>query len=86
MTKINDGGSAFPRSPIGEDCNNPYGYQDGLTKRDWFAGKALTALLGNDLMLSRIVNAKGGLAADHSDVAHICYEIADAMIAARGDA
>lgn len=39
MSEINDGGQAFPIS----DASGPLQY--GLTIRDWFAGKALTALI-----------------------------------------
>lgn len=74
--RINDGGAAFPL-PIGYNPNNGnqvVAEQYGMTLRDYFAGKALA----------------GYFAAPHTphrcecyDVATYCYQMADAMIAAR---
>jgi hypothetical protein len=59
---INDGGPAFP-TPAGIQHN------DGMTLRDYFAGKAIEALIVRGWGLE---NASGK-----------AYEIADAMLKAR---
>lgn len=69
--KIKDGGPAFPRAPLGEDCAHPYGQQDGMSLRDWFAGQALAGLLSE------------GEYVDERPVAFRAYVYADAMLAAR---
>lgn len=61
---INDGGPAFPRSAT-DHCHS----QEGMTIRDYFAGKAIEAL---------IVRGWGLEAASGK-----AYEIADAMLKAR---
>lgn len=69
MSKINDGGPAFP--------NNGWIAQSGMSLRDWFAGQALQALVcrdGDDSAYGHnMVKARPQLA----------YEYADAMLAAR---
>ena len=86
MSKINDGGLAFPgirieqvgtvadfgftddESPTYGEINHP-----GMTLRDWFAGQALSGLLG-------------GVPVSHLSFKNIgseAYAYADAMIAAR---
>lgn len=71
MTQKN-GGPAFPRAPLGEDCNKPWGHQDGMSLSDWFAGQALAGIMTapDDLKSA-------------SDAAQIAYRIADAMLEAR---
>jgi len=61
---INDGGPAFPRSAT-DHCHS----QEGMTLRDYFAGKAIEAL---------IVRGWGLEAASGK-----AYEIADEMIKAK---
>lgn len=59
---IEDGGTAFPT----------YGYSQGMTLRDWFAGQSLAGLraqLGSD---------------DTYDLGMIAYKDADNMLKARG--
>lgn len=68
MTKINDGGSAFPFGG-GSDGPNP-----GMSLRDWFAGQAMAGWLAS------FGPDEGYRAAGISTFA---YEIADAMLAAR---
>ncbi len=58
----NDGGSAFPSPGVG---------QYGMSLRDWFAGQALTDLVGSTVGVQVPVVVKAA------------YEIADAMIAER---
>ena len=75
MTKINDGGPAFPIkiTPIGEVYTNVY---SGLTKREWFAGQALKGFLS--------AMAQEGLISpedlDKDWIAGVCFKYADAMI------
>jgi hypothetical protein len=98
MTKINDGGAAFPRGPIGEDCDKPYGHQKGMTLRDWFAGQALPQAVEDygqpEHMKSTGQRRDRGnpvlpyATAEMSReqiIALQAYRYADAMIAARGD-
>ena len=61
---INDGGPAFPRSAT-DHCHS----QEGMTLRDYFAGKAIEALIVRGCGLE----AASGKA----------YEIADEMIKAK---
>jgi hypothetical protein len=77
---IDDGGSAFPiNSPSGTPERMPL--RDGMSLRDWFAGKALSGFAGklseNDRenLADRI---KGG-----AIEARAAYALADAMLAAR---
>ena len=66
MSKVNDGGSAFPsHGTMGEVV------QEGMTLRDWFAGQALMGYLANP--------APGAVI--ESQMVKICYIMADAMIA-----
>ena len=70
MSTPNDGGAAFPWSPL-------LGY-GGMSLRDYFAGQVLSGMMANsdlpDLM-------KVGWVAD--TWCGVCYVIADAMLKAR---
>lgn len=67
-TKIDDGGPAFPLQEHGDSRSVP-----GMTLRDWFAGQALQG------QAHRLASPW-----EHRDIlAKDCYDIADAMIAAR---
>jgi hypothetical protein len=57
MTKRN-GGPAFPRAPIGEDCNRPYGHQDGMTLREYAAIKLRVPNSGTDWLDDMIREAR----------------------------
>jgi len=57
---------AFPYSRLGSDA-------DGMTLRDYFAAKAMHALLTRDLTLFY----------DPTSCAGVAYDIADAMLKAR---
>jgi len=76
MSKEQDGGPAFP-SPMQDDrdchARNESGY-GGLSIRDWFAGRALPALINHNITASDL-NA--------SNAARHCYAYADAMLKAR---
>jgi len=82
MSKIEDGGAAFP---IDSYMLNPNATQkeikeaQGMTLRDYFAAAALQGLLAHVI---GVTNAK-----NEHDYAKRCYQYADAMIKARkGDA
>ena len=75
MSKINNGGPAFP-IPLNE--GQPYqGHSpcDGMTLRDYFAAKAMQGLLANQDW-----NLTG------EQAAYEAYQTADAMLRARGEA
>lgn len=82
---INDGGPAFPR-PASEytrngscpDGNDPICEQDGLSARDYFAAAALSGVL--------MARATTGAEMLQESIAEECYELADAMLAARARA
>ena len=46
MSKINDGGPAFPGGD-GELAGNPTYYAPGMTLRDYFAAKAMAAIVNS---------------------------------------
>jgi len=81
---INNGGSAFPVIPPTEMCGdrtfNASGYpypEAGMSLRDWFAGQALAGWLAS-------------FGPDDGDpvamgVARLAFELADAMLKARGE-
>ena len=78
MSKINNGGPAFP-IPLNE--GQPYqGHSpcNGMTLRDYFAAKAMQGLC-----VGRSHTQLKGHAKASADAA---YEIADAMLRARGEA
>jgi len=68
VSKQNDGGQAFPSPGEGE-----YLPETGMSLRDYFAGKALTAMDVGYVISDRVVAA----------VAKNAYRIADAMLKAR---
>ena len=73
--QINDGGPAFPVP----DTYHPNGQVEygkpGMTLRDWFAGQALVGLLSGPA-------EEGAPTPDRKAV--VAYQIADAMLKARG--
>lgn len=66
MDKINDGGPAFPTSNA---------QAEGMTLRDYFAAKAMGALVGTEMFTE-------GQLMDHEVAGH-AYAMADAMLKAR---
>lgn len=80
MTRLNDGGPAFPvmHNIDGNLVPSPRVEYMGMSLRDWFAGMALQGLLARGVSN---VNLNGRSAISVTDAA---YEIADAMILARG--
>lgn len=70
MSKRDNGGYAFPR-----DGRSPFGPQDGMTLRDWFAGQALAGLSANSAVSLGLYPT--------DEFASNCFAIADAMLEAR---
>jgi hypothetical protein len=69
---FDDGGPAFPTNHLSSD--------NGMTLRDWFAGKAIALwnIDGKDLSQLEVGNKP-----NHELVAEFCYSLADAMIKER---
>jgi hypothetical protein len=81
MSKINDGGPAFPR-PDDRDPVTGQGWRegsDGMTLRDWFAGQALAGMMANETTPFSSDHAE----CEPSQIAAAVYEIADAMLQQR---
>lgn len=91
MSEIKDGGAAFPRGEIHDDFARPGAAacrhlhaEEGMTLRDYFAAQAMSGVCHmiatgrHELGLIRPNGAAG--------IAHTAYELADAMIRARGEA
>lgn len=83
MSKIDNGGSAFPLHIPGGDTRYDYTH-DGMTLRDWFAGQALGAIVST--FLAETIRAGKMDMATADTVAPSAYEFADAMLAARKEA
>lgn len=82
MSRIDDGGPAFPR-PMSHDGNGSraeaFSAHEGMSLRDWFAGQALAGMLADPDV---------GCTPEHAHkfvgvVAIEAYQMADAMLAAR---
>ena len=69
----NDGGPAFPTGNERQTGSNSYHYE-GMTLRDYFAAHAMNGTL-----------APGEKFHHKKSFAEWCYQMADAMIAARGE-
>jgi hypothetical protein len=74
MTKIDDGGPAFPHG------NPTHGGHPGMTLRDWFTGQALNGILSNPALCD---GSEGSLEEVADGFAKTAEAIADAMIARR---
>ncbi len=95
MSKINDGGPAFPAKvsvnrESGELQPHQFGNDDfctvGLSLRDYFAAKAMQARLSDyESCKSLIVDSTKHGISMAENVAMQAYDMADAMLAARGE-
>jgi hypothetical protein len=79
MSTPNDGGPAFPVIETPEF----YAKHQGMTLRDWFAGKVMSGRCANATLLSNFENE--GLPGERlpAVLAKQAYMIADAMLEAR---
>ncbi len=83
MSEHKDGGAAFPiperkeRDPFLEPDNS----LDGMSLRDWFAGRAINLFSLTDAKADELV--EGTMLPRHDIAAKFCYNLADAMIAER---
>jgi hypothetical protein len=92
----NDGGPAFPRAQQeDQDANVLVWAEPGMTLRDYFAAKALAGTLADHTIevfqegeTEEIEAAEKLGQAHHTthSLAEFCYEMADAMLKARGGA
>lgn len=76
---LKDGGPAFAAAT--GDPNNGAEWQEGMSLRDWLAGRALTGMIS-----TAAAPCVFGLSGAEEVAAKAAYRIADAMIAARGEA
>lgn len=77
----NDGGPAFPFLPT----QDRHGDTKGMSLRDWMAGQALSSLLSDSKTLIAVKELADEQSTTESDVtAAWAYELADAMLKARG--
>lgn len=86
MSARTDGGAAFPEQVVHSDAHgwmpaSTFSGSEGLSKRDVFACAVLGGLGGISNELAQVAKNRGCLFSDI--VAGYCYEIADAMLAAR---
>lgn len=77
MTKINNGGPAFPVPLNPGESYQSHALCDGMTLRDYFAAKALAAVW-------RDIPDDADRAQALIELGVHAYEMADAMLAARG--
>lgn len=87
MSAHNDGGPEFPgKLPIYGEVADEFAYFGGMTLRDYFAAKAMQGFL------AEAANPRFGSSAEPPNAAHWpgfasdAYALADAMLAARGEA
>lgn len=78
MTKTNDGGPAFPvhggHHPDDDPRNQILG--GGMSLRDWFAGQIAGGMAA--------FSGTAGVSYGPNDIAGRAYQVADAMLVARG--
>lgn len=86
MDQKNNGGPAFPEQIAVTPTGDTYSGHEGMTMRDYFAAKALSAVINMNYPMSDI----GYVMRDGKNIGEnyaICaYELADAMLAARSAA
>lgn len=81
MSNLKDGGPAFPIPMNPGETYKSHAVCDGMTLRDYFAAKAMQALLSRD--------NTSAFGTDHQENNKVCanvsYILADAMLEARGE-
>jgi hypothetical protein len=93
-TPVNDGGPAFPQTPILNQNNEVvtsgmyFAEGPGMSIRDWLAGQALAGVASmpafHSFIVEKQIKRPGREAATVGEcVAYYCYDLADAMIRAR---
>lgn len=79
---IDDGGAAFPSHEAADSDYRNRISGGGMSLRDYFAAKAMQAIVGNHEAMKEISNKKEGKAIK-SIVAEQCYALSDAMLEQR---
>lgn len=80
MSKIDDGGAAFPEAIAIGPAGDVYPGMPGMSRRDYFAAAALTGVIASAQNLGTLSREERR---PHFDLmATIIFEIADALIAA----
>ena len=75
MNHSNDGGPAFAAAAFERNSSGRLAHQSGMSLRDYFASKAMHALLSQSLGTSANINI--------NDLAKYAYKTADAMLHVR---
>ena len=88
MSKINDGGPAFPVIPPDSDGYKNWPADIGLTKREWFAGQAFAGILASCSKDIFVGSGSGQLTKKEVDdginsLIASTFELADKMLAER---
>lgn len=82
---MSNGGSAFPVPPASIVNEQIHYAEEGMTLRDYFAAKAMQSLLSNAVASACIARDSNQSGRNFNDeVAVVSWEMADAMIKARG--
>ena len=76
MSKIKDGGPAFPRNILDHGHGVTTTHESGMTLRDYFAAKAMQGFIA-------YATHKGIYAPPDEELAMVSYQLADAMLAIR---
>jgi hypothetical protein len=84
MSDINTGGPAFPTESAQQTGTHTWHYE-GMTLRDYFAAKAMQAFI-SAYPCQAIDSEDGGTPVDPQSIAGDAYDVADAMLRARGAA
>ncbi len=80
MSERDDGGPAFPRAMSVTEINADPG-AEGMSLRDWFAGRVLPSFVLSGLQIAQVEKKLGENIL--REAASASYEIADAMLKAR---
>jgi hypothetical protein len=76
-----DGGQAFPAT-----ASSVMGWQPGMSLRDYFAAQAMAGIQSNAWQMDALDKTLKSGEAVQRVIAQTAYQIADAMLAARGRA